>query len=168
MKSFCKTCIYQAYISSIVGVAILFCYLNQLFFFCPAICLNERRTQQKRHFLCCFKIIGEDYTSKTAMHRYFCSGSVPKKRQDVESSLEKYPKMFVTQCVLKPVLGKIIIFVIFLSYTCSSIYGTINLEQGLSLYNLVTEESYFHRYSLWDEQFFRTEPVITLCVREKI
>nr|XP_022331703.1 patched domain-containing protein 3-like [Crassostrea virginica] len=149
------------------GVAILFCYLNQLFFFCPAICLNERRTQQKRHFLCCFKIIDEDYTSKTAMHRYFCSGSVPKKRQDVESSLEKYPKMFVTQCVLKPVLGKIIIFVIFLAYTCSSIYGTINLEQGLSLYNLVSEESYFHRYSLWDEQFFRTEPVITLCVREK-
>nr|XP_022329809.1 patched domain-containing protein 3-like isoform X2 [Crassostrea virginica]XP_022329811.1 patched domain-containing protein 3-like isoform X2 [Crassostrea virginica] len=149
------------------GVAIFFCYLNQLFFFCPAICLNERRTQQKRHFLCCFKISYEDDRSKTSVYKYFCSGTVPKKRQDVESSLEKYPKKFVTQCVLKPAMGKIVIFGFVLAYICSSIYGAINLEQGLSLYNLVSEDSYFHRFSLWDEQFFRTEQVIALCIKEK-
>ena len=81
--------------------------------------------------------------------------------------LEKYPKNFITHCILKPFLGKIVIFVLFLAYISSSLYGAINLEQGLSLYNLVSSYSYFHKYSIWDEQYFNVEQVITLCINRR-
>lgn len=131
-------------------------------------CLNERRTQQRRHFLFCFKISeNEDNTLKPRLYKHCCSGYIPKNKEDVESFLEKYPKKFITHCILKPILGKIVIFVLFIAYVSSSLYGAINLEQGLSLYNLVSSDSYFHKYSIWDEQYFNVEPVITLCINRR-
>ncbi|XP_056013209.1 patched domain-containing protein 3-like [Ostrea edulis] len=143
------------------GVAVFFCYLNQLFFLCPAICLNERRTQQKRHFLCCFRTKSKEFSNSWG-HKFFCTGSIPNKREEVESGLEKYPKLFVIRFLLKPLFGKISTFVLFLAYIGGSIYGAINLQQGLSLNNLVSDKSYFYIYSVWDESYFTTEPIIAL------
>lgn len=136
-----------------------------MFFFCPAICLNEKRTRHKRHFLCCVQVNDEKERSKSKIYKYCFSGFIPKKRQDVESALEKYPKLFVIRCFLKPKLGKIFILIMFIAYIGSSIYGSFYLKQGLSLYNLVSENSYFYKYSLWNEQFFKNEPIIMLCVK---
>ncbi|XP_062587890.1 patched domain-containing protein 3-like [Saccostrea cucullata] len=143
------------------GVAVFFCYLNQLFFLCPAICLNEKRTRQKRHFLSCMKIKSSNEVSKASLHKYCCTGDIPENRGDVESALEKYPKLFVIRFLLKPILGKIMIVIVFMAYIGASVYGAINLKQGLSLYNLVSDHSYFYKYSVWDEDYFTTEPIIT-------
>lgn len=150
----------------LIGVAVFFCYLNQLFFFCPAICLNEKRTEQKRHFFCCVKVKADKY--KSGIHKCLFSGFIPNKRDDVESDLEKYPKWLVIHGFLQPFLGKLFIFLMLMAYTGFSIFGAIHQEQGLSLYNLVSEESYFHKHSLWDEQFFKSEPVIVLCIKEDL
>lgn len=136
-----------------------------MFFLCPAICLNERRTQQKRHFLCCFRTKSKEFSNSWG-HKFFCTGSIPNKREEVESGLEKYPKLFVIRFLLKPLFGKISTFVLFLAYIGGSIYGAINLQQGLSLNNLVSDKSYFYIYSVLDESYFTTEPIIALCITD--
>lgn len=126
-------------------------------------CLNEKRTLQERHCLCCFKINND--LLKTRPSKFFCSGFIPNKREDVESDLEKYPKKLIIRFFLKPIGTRIIIVLMFLAYLCFSIYGAINLKQGLSLYQLVSEKSYFYKYSHLDEQNFKTEPLVALCIK---
>ncbi|XP_061184546.1 patched domain-containing protein 3-like [Saccostrea echinata] len=148
------------------GVAVLFCYLNQLFFFSPAICLNEIRTKQKRHYcLCCLKLNSEE-TDGDEQKKNCSSGSIPEKREDVESFLEKYPKQIAIK-LLSYSAGKIAICISFAIYLSLSIYGTVNFEQGLSTFNLVAEDSYFHKYSKWEEEYFRADPPITLCIKQE-
>lgn len=148
-------------------MAVTFCYLNQLFFFGPAMCLNEKRTLQRRHFLCCMKVDERKNMSNSCLRRYFCAGFIPKRREELESDLEKYPKQFIICVFLKHYLAKLFIFVLFIAYLGFSVFGTVQLQQGLSLYNLVSEESHFYEYSLLDEQFFKTEPVIMLSINGK-
>ncbi|XP_061193753.1 patched domain-containing protein 3-like [Saccostrea echinata] len=159
-KSIRNFCIYT-------GVSVFFCYLNQLFFFCPAMRINEQRTKDKRHFcISCKKVKRkEDYVGKSKCFLLCVPGSIPETRLDVESPMEKYPKKVIL-FVLNHTVGKIvIIFVhVFLAFLGASIYGCINLQQGLQLFNLASKDSYFYKYSLLDEDYFTTEPMITLCV----
>lgn len=150
------------------GVAVMFCYINQLFLMCPAICLNEIRTSKRRHFcICCLEIKERDsaQNSKNPIDRCL-TGNIPESRDDVESSLEKYPKKLAVKIHLHFV-GKIMICILFMSYLGSSIYGTMHLKQGLHLFNLVSKRSYFHTYSTWENNYFTVEPLIAVCVKNE-
>lgn len=125
--------------------------------------MNEKRTEQKRHFLCCVKVKADKYNSR--IHQCLFSGFIPNKRDDVESDLEKYPKWFIIYGFLEPFLGKVFILLMSMAYTGFSIFGAIHQEQGLMLYNLVSEDSYFNKHSHWDEHFFKSEPIIALCFK---
>ncbi|XP_061179563.1 patched domain-containing protein 3-like [Saccostrea echinata] len=157
-KSIRNFCIYT-------GVSVFFCYLNQLFFLSPAIRINEQRTMEKRHFCCSCKVVKrkQDYEGKSKCFLLCVPGSIPETRLDVESPMEKYPKKFIL-FVLNHTVGKGVVILVFLAYLGASIYGCMNLQQGLQLFNLASKDSYFYKYSLWDENYFTTEPMITLCV----
>ncbi|XP_062585478.1 patched domain-containing protein 3-like isoform X2 [Saccostrea cucullata] len=159
-KSIRNFCIYT-------GVSVFFCYLNQLFFLSPAIRINEQRTLEKRHYCCSCMVVKrrEDYEKegKSKCFINLVAGSIPETRLDVESPMEKYPKKFIL-FVLNHTIGKIIVVFVFLTYLGASIYGCINLQQGLQLFNLASKDSYFYKYSLWDENYYTTEPIITICV----
>lgn len=150
------------------GMAVIFCYLNQLFFLSPAICLNEKRTLEERHFcVCCLKAERRNSSKEIKTVKYKCmSGNIPESRDDVESFLEKYPKKIAFK-ILSHIVGKIIICLLFLAYIVSSIYGTVFLKQGLLLFNLVSQNSYFHTYSTWENNYFTTETVIAMCIKDE-
>lgn len=101
---------------------------------------------------------------KTGCSLYACAGYPPKDRSDVDSPLEKYPKRLI-QFVMKYLVLKIAILVIFAIYLGFSIYGVVHLDQGLSLQNLVTEDSFFYKYSMWRENYFRSEVVMSFNVK---
>lgn len=146
----------------------MFCYMNQLFLMCPAICLNEIRTSKRRHFcICCLEIKERDsaQNSKNPIDRCL-TGNIPESRDDVESSLEKYPKKLAVK-IHSHFVGKIMICILFMSYLGSSIYGTMHLKQGLHLFNLVSKRSYFHTYSTWENNYFTVEPLIAVCVKNE-
>lgn len=149
-------------------MAVIFCYLNQLFFLSPAICLNEKRTLEERHFcVCCLKAERRNSSKEIKTVKYKCmSGNIPESRDDVESFLEKYPKKIAFK-ILSHIVGKIIICLLFLAYIVSSIYGTVFLKQGLLLFNLVSQNSYFHTYSTWENNYFTTETVIAMCIKDE-
>lgn len=128
------------------------------------------RTNGKRHFcFCCLKL--EDHVeerdtqeNKKTM-KYICtSGNIPEKREDLENFLEKYPKKIAIK-ILSHIAGKTIIGILFISYIVSAIIGAVSLKQGLLLFNLVSENSYFHTYSTWDDKYFTMEPVIAICIK---
>ncbi|XP_061193864.1 patched domain-containing protein 3-like [Saccostrea echinata] len=157
-KSIRNFCIYT-------GVSVFFCYLNQLFFLSPAMRINEQRTKDKRHFCCSCRTVKrkEDYEGKSKCFRLCVPGSIPETRLDVESPMEKYPKKVIL-FVLNHTVGKILIIFAFIAYLGASVYGCINLQQGLQLFNLASTDSYFYKYSLLNEDYFTTEPMITLCL----
>lgn len=152
----------------IAGVAVLFCYINQITIFAACIVINEKRIKGNRHCVaCCIKTKDRDtlkMDGKTGCSLYACAGYQPKDRSDVDSPLEKYPKRLI-QILMKYLVSKIVILVIFAIYIGFSIYGVVHLDQGLSLRNLVTEDSFFYKYSTWDENYFTSEVVMSFNVK---
>jgi predicted RND superfamily exporter protein len=76
--------------------------------------------------------------------------------------MEKYPKKFLL-FILSSLWGKVVVSIVFLGYLAAAIYGSLHLEQGLQLYNLAAKESYFYTFSVWDNDYYTTEPVVMLC-----
>ena len=150
-----------------VGVAILFCYINQCTLFAACLSLNEKRIASQRHFLgCCKKVESKDeYKSSQASRStiFCCGGRVPKVKRDVDSYLERFPGWLLPKIVLN-IYGKVIILLAFLVYLGFAIWGAINLEQGLVIRNLVSEDSYFFKYTTWEEDNFRQRIPVSFVV----
>ena len=49
-----------------------------------------------------------------------------------------------------------------------SIYGVVNLKQGLELRNLATTDSYYYKYTTWDDSYFREDIPISFVVRSGV
>lgn len=141
--------------------------MNQLFLLCPAIAINENRTEQKRHFCCCALRVKskESYRKRSKCFIQCFAGHQPKSRDDVESPMEKYPKRLM-YLILQAKIGKLAVALMFLIYIVSSIYGTLNLKRGLDTYNLVSKDSYYYKYGIWDKTYFTSEPLVSVFIKD--
>lgn len=141
--------------------------MNQLFLLCPAIAINENRTEQKRHFCCCALRVKskESYRKRSKCFIQCFAGHQPKSRDDVESPMEKYPKRLM-YLILQAKIGKLAVALMFLIYIVSSIYGTLNLKRGLDTYNLVSKDSYYYKYGIWDKTYFASEPLVSVFIKD--
>ncbi|KAK3100527.1 hypothetical protein FSP39_021363 [Pinctada imbricata] len=152
------------------GLAVLFCYFNQLFFFVPCIVINERRVEENRHFFCCIKRLkakDEDTDTRSRRSILCCSGHLPQKRDEFDGPLEKFPKI-VIKALIRRLPCRIIIFIFFMGYLGLSIYGVVNLKQGLELRNLATTDSYYYKYTTWDDSYFREDIPVSFVVRSSV
>lgn len=149
------------------AVAVFFCYMNQLFLLCPAIAFNETRTEQKKHFCCCALRVKskESYKKRSKCFIQCFAGHQPKNRDDVESPMEKYPKRLM-YLILHSKIGKLAVALLFLIYIVSSIYGTLNLKHGLDTYNLVSKDSYYYKYGIWDKTYFTSDPLLSVFIKD--
>ena len=124
--------------------------------FSSCLAINENRVNDNRHFLCCRKTRSKEEMKKDNESRrriFCCAGSRPNSREEVESALERYPRRFLSWFVLlRPV--KVIILIGFAAYLGVSIWGAINLEQGLVATNLVSKDSYYYKYRTWNDELF--------------
>ena len=134
----------------------LFCYLNQTLFFSSCLTLNEKRVNDKRHVFCCRKTKSkaEMKSEGTKASTIFCcAGTPPERREDVEGFPEKIPRIYLSKLVqMGPV--KIIVLIVFAVYLGISIWGAINLKQGLVIKDLVAQDSYYYKYRTWQEDHF--------------
>ena len=144
------------------------CYINQLFFFVPCIVINEQRVENKRHFMTCRKIKSKTETENRSRASILCcSGDIPKDRDAYDGPLEKFPKV-VIKAIVREIPFKVIILLLFGAYFGISLWGTINLKQGLELRNLANSDSYYYKYSTWDNLYFRLDIPISFIVRSEI
>ncbi|XP_046556092.1 LOW QUALITY PROTEIN: patched domain-containing protein 3-like [Haliotis rubra] len=144
------------------GVAVIFCYLYQCFFFAPCLSLHGSRVDARRHCLTCLRVKSRlDYReeNKHCLYVYSCGGTRPKEREQDERICETGPRK-ILPVILLHVAGKITVVVVYLSYLGVSIYGLVNLKQGLDLKNLVSPSSHFYSYTdIKDTYFPNTFPI---------
>lgn len=155
------------YIVFFSGVSVVFCYVNNLTFFASCIAINERRVNDNRHFMTCRKIETKEElrrrgaSSKTVV---CCGGSPPIERHEAEGVIDRFPRWIIPKIVLKTPF-QIIIVLLFIGYLAAGIYGCIYLKQGLLLTNLVNEDSYFYKYSHWDEDYFPRQSPVSFVIQ---
>lgn len=141
------------------GMAILFCFLNQLTFFVPCMVINERRVAAKRHCGTCRRTKSRQELINDGHNMCFvflCAGEAPRKRSDNESPLESYPKL-VLKRAMKSVVFKVCAILAFVGYLSAAIFGCVNLKEGLLLSNIVDTSSYYHTYAKLIEEHFSVE-----------
>ena len=147
---------------SIPGVAVLFCYFNNVTLFAACMAINERRVNGNRHFLTCRKTKSKEELKEEGKSRKYvfcCGGTPPTSREESESFLDKFPRWLFPNIVLRTPL-KIIILVLFAGYLAASIYGCVRLRQGIEYRQLVAEDSYYYKYATWTQDYFkRVTPV---------
>ncbi|OWF50767.1 patched domain-containing protein 3-like [Mizuhopecten yessoensis] len=158
-KSVRNFCLFTA---SAVG----FCYFNQITFFLGCMVLHERRVAANRHCVTCVPVKFPDEknsTSESIAKRMCCTGSPAVSRNEQESMFEKVPRLVIPR-VLVSLPAKLITVMLYLTYLAFSIIGVTRLHQGLILQNLVSENSYFHRFSNWDFEYFPLKYPLSFAV----
>ncbi|XP_069116342.1 patched domain-containing protein 3-like [Argopecten irradians] len=152
------------------GVAVIFCYLNQLAIFVPCMVINERRVNRNNHCGTCRPIKPRKELraeGKSVCYTFCCGGQPPRNRKDNESPLEKYPKRLF-QFLVKNPLAKVGIIIMFIAYIAATVYGIMNFKRGLLLSYLVTKDSYFYTHSKLQEDHFTTEITIGFTITETL
>lgn len=147
------------------------CYFNQITFFLGCLVLHERRVAARRHCLTC-KPIYESEEVLAAGHTNplflkFCSGKPAETKNDLKSKLEKVPSMVLSRLVLNGPI-KLGILLTYLCYLGISIYSTLHLEQGLEVRNLVSQNSYYHGYSMIEYDNFPTKMSISFILNRPL
>ncbi|XP_052286900.1 patched domain-containing protein 3-like [Dreissena polymorpha] len=147
------------------GVAVIICYINNITFFAACLTIHERRVETNRHFfLMCKTVPSTDEAKNSGQSKagiLCCAGSRPRNRKEAESLLDKLPSWLMPKIVLKTPF-KIGIVLLFAGYMAASIYGCVHLKQGLLFSQLVSEKSYYHKYSKLLEDKFSRQRVVAI------
>lgn len=150
-------CIYSA-------IAVLFCYINQATFFLACLAINEKRTEQNRHFATCLPV---KKSSDSAAYNVCCAGKKPTDKGDAESFLDKVPKYLFPK-IIASLIAKVVIAFLFVSFLGVSIWGITRLKQGLELKNLVSESSYYYNFQDNLDKYFPGGTYISLVFDDVI
>jgi predicted RND superfamily exporter protein len=92
-----------------------------------------------------------------------CGGRAPTDREDAESIVDKFPRWLIPKIVLKWPF-KIIILILFMLYIAAAVYGCVYLKQGMPFSQLVSDDSYFYKYSDWNEKHFAQQSIVTFVI----
>ena len=158
----------DTYLLLILGIAVLFCYFNQLFFFVPCIVINEQRVESGRHNVTCLKMKSKhDTENRSKASIICCSGDIPKDRDDFDGALEKLRKLLI-KAIVREIPCKIIILIVFIAYLGASIWGIVNFKLGLDLNKLASTDSYYYNYSTWNDLYFRVEIPVSFVIRSEV
>ncbi|XP_064202661.1 patched domain-containing protein 3 [Anguilla rostrata] len=151
------------------GTAVLFCYIYSITFFGAILALNGKREESNRHWLTCMKI--REKTCPPERSRWYsicCVGGVYDRETNAEEALpindfiKKYYGPFLTKNYTK-------CFVVFLYalYLCVSVYGCSNVQEGIELKNLASDDSYVVEYYTHEDEYFSVYGPNVMVVVEK-
>ncbi|XP_077999939.1 patched domain-containing protein 3-like [Glandiceps talaboti] len=158
------------------GFAVIWCYLMQLTVFGSAMVFHTRRVKSSRHCLTCTPVPSDDEINSGGKVRkclcaFFCRGKPSDisddNDQEDRSIFERAPLYLSKFIMLVPV--KVTILVVFVGYLAVSIWGVVELEQGLILNNLVPSDSYLNSYLKLEREYYNGNgPVIAIVIQEPI
>lgn len=141
------------------GLAVFFCYVNQLTILAPSIVIHEQWINAAKHSVTCKSTKPRSQLraeGHSACYVTCCSGEKPTSRADLESALESYPKRFF-QFLVRNNVSRVIIFLIYSGYIAISVWGVTSLKQGFRFSDLALEGSAYYKSSTWDFENFKWE-----------
>ncbi|XP_069588545.1 patched domain-containing protein 3 [Ranitomeya imitator] len=162
-KSVQSFCIYT-------GTAILFCFLYNVTCFGAFLALNGRREESNRHWFTCMKVAKEKDDHRSSAYNMCCVGGgyshITDKETDhpMTSFFRKHYGPFLTN-----IWAKIFVLILYGGYMASSIYGCFQVQEGIDLRNLATDDSYIRSF-YDDEDLYFSEfgPRVMVVVTEKV
>ncbi|XP_061178078.1 patched domain-containing protein 3-like [Saccostrea echinata] len=152
------------------GLAVFFCYVNQLTILAPSIVIHQQKMDAAKHSVTCrstkprAQLRSEGFS---ACYVTCCSGEKPTSRADVESLLEIYPKRFV-QFLARHNASRVVVFILYLGYIALSVWGVTSLKQGFRFSDLALESSDYYKASTWDFENFRWEIPLQIVFKDPV
>ncbi|KAG1927607.1 SSD domain-containing protein [Pimephales promelas] len=146
------------------STALLFCYVFNITFFGACLALNGGREKGNRHWLTCMKVpeatgdgggccVGGAYDEDT----------LKEFEMPMNSFFIKYYGPFLTRPWVK---GPVCL--IYAGYLAVSIYGCLQLQEGLDVKNLATDASYVGSYYDKEDEFFSDfGPNVMLVIKDE-
>ncbi|TRY56091.1 hypothetical protein DNTS_007815 [Danionella cerebrum] len=137
------------------GTAILFCYFYNITFFGACLALNGKREGANRHWLTCMKVpvdVPPDWSRASTL---CCVGGSYDPNTGAE---EEHPMTLFFRKYYGPILtkfwSKALVVFIYLAYIGVSIYGCLQLKEGIDLKNLALDDSYITEYYDDENHYF--------------
>merc|ERR1712230_262742 len=136
------------------GIAVIFCFMLQIFFFLPALALNARRAEANRYdILCCFK-------AKTKHERddpkgccgCLCAG----KSGGLPAALRTVGMAITTS------MGKIVTVVVFVSLLGAGVVGMTQIYKDFKLEWFIPDDSYVREFFSANDRMFKTGERFTI------
>ncbi|XP_066483677.1 patched domain-containing protein 3-like [Tiliqua scincoides] len=152
------------------GTAFIFCYLYNLTFLGAILALNGRREESNRHWLTFMKVETEPQDSRGLVYNRCCIGGSFDEATGTET---EHPMKGFFRKHYGPFLMhtwiKVLAMVLYLLYLSSSIYGCIQVKEGIDLRNLASDNSYVIQYYDWEEKYFEVYgPRVMVVVTQSI
>ncbi|XP_075443767.1 patched domain-containing protein 3-like [Ascaphus truei] len=137
------------------GTTLVFCYIYCITFFGAVLALNGKRENDNRHWLICTKVKSIEKPEHCTAYNACCVGgsfdtlSGTETEHPMNIFFYKYYGPFIT----KP-LTKLLVLVLYLAYLVSSIYGCVQIKEGIDVRNLANDDSYLNQYYNEEELYF--------------
>ncbi|MGH0172026.1 UNVERIFIED_CONTAM: hypothetical protein FKN15_062616 [Acipenser sinensis] len=152
------------------GTAVLFCYLYNITFFGAFLALNGKREKGNRHWLTCMKVEQDCPAGRSTGYSMCCVGGAYdantgcEKEQPVNLFFKKYYGPFLTNT-----WTKVFVVLLYGGYLASSIYGCLQMQEGIDLRNLAYDGSYVvNYYDDEDAYFSEYGPRVMVVVTEQV
>ncbi|XP_014045092.2 patched domain-containing protein 3 isoform X2 [Salmo salar] len=151
------------------GTAILFCYIYNILFLGAFLALNGQRETSNRHWFTCVKIPVDCPPGKSRRYAICCVGGAydhdtgTEEEQPISGFFGKYYGPFLTQKWTKAS-----IVVLYAGYLAVSVYGCVEMKEGIDLRNLASDDSYISKYYDKSMDFSHYGPIIMVAVNESL
>ncbi|XP_032896114.1 patched domain-containing protein 3-like [Amblyraja radiata] len=152
------------------GTTVLFCFIYNITFFGAVLALNGRREASNRHWLTFRKVEMVPKQGESTLSAMCCVGGA----YDQESGTElEHPVYFFFKEYYGPFLTKgwtkAAVILLYLGYLAGSIYGCLQIKEGIDLKNLAFDDSYaIPFYDDANEYFSEFGPRVMVTVTESV
>uniref|UniRef100_W5LVY6 Patched domain-containing protein 3 n=1 Tax=Lepisosteus oculatus TaxID=7918 RepID=W5LVY6_LEPOC len=152
------------------GTTVLFCYFYNITFFGAFLALNGRREESNRHWLTCRNVPEVCPQGRSKAYSLCCVGGAYDPQTDCEEDqpmshfFKKYYGPFLTNT-----WTKVFVVLLYGVYLGTSIYGCLQLKEGIDLRNLASDGSYVVNYYDDEEKYFSEYgPNVMVVVKENV
>ncbi|XP_069770643.1 patched domain-containing protein 3-like [Narcine bancroftii] len=152
------------------GTTVLFCFIYNITFFGAVLALNGRREASNRHWLTFRKVETDSKPGQSTFSAMCCVGGAYDAESGVESEHAAY---FFFKEHYGPFLTngwtKAGVVLLYLGYLAASIYGCLQLKEGIDLRNLSFDDSYVIKFYDSESDFFSVYgPRVMVTVTEPV
>ncbi|XP_072364511.1 patched domain-containing protein 3-like [Scyliorhinus torazame] len=152
------------------GTTVLLCFIYNITFFGAALSFNGRREADNRHAWTLKQVKREHEPGESKCYAMCCVGGAYDEETGTEldhpmsTFIKNYYGPFLTNRWTKGV----VVF-LYLAYLAFSIYGCLNIKEGIDLRNLVNDDSYLVKFYDDQSEFFsQYGPRVMVSVTEPV
>ncbi|XP_020372176.2 patched domain-containing protein 3-like [Rhincodon typus] len=152
------------------GTTVLFCFIYNITFFGAVLALNGRREASNRHWLTFRKVESDHEPEESKCYAMCCVGGAydSETGTEIEHPVYFFFKEYYGPC-LTNIWTKAIVVVLYIGYLAISIYGCLNIKEGIDLRNLAFDGSYVIKF--YDDQstfFSKYGPRVMVAITEPV